>query len=129
MARAKPTLSKTEWTVMNVCWRLGTATARQIYEDYSSRQKRDYRTVKTLLDRIAVKGFLQMEKLGPLCLFTPAVSRRAALGSAIQEFVDVVLDNTLTPLFVHLAEQEELGDEELAVLQERFGLEKKDEHE
>jgi len=117
-------LSKSEWTIMNLCWRLGKATAKEIHEASLDRQEREYRTVKTLLDRIAVKGYLKVEKVGPVCLFKPVVSRRAALGTAIQEFFDVVLDNSLAPLFVHLAENEDLTDEEIEGLQKRFQQEK-----
>ncbi len=101
---------------MNLCWKRGRATARQIYEDSLARRRRDYRTVKTMLDRIAAKGYLKVEKLGPLCLYTPVVSRREATSRAIREFIDVVLDRTLAPLFLHLAEEEELDEEELAAL-------------
>ncbi len=109
-------LSKTEWKIMNHCWRLGQSTARQIYEASLEQEKREYRTVKTLLDRIAAKGYLAVEKLGPLCLFRPQVSQSAALRSAIQDFVEVVLDNSLAPLFVHLSDREQLSEKEMAAL-------------
>lgn len=109
-------LSKSEWKVMNICWKLGKATARQVYEQTLKDQQRDYRTVKTLLDRIAVKGYLRTEKLGPLVLFAPAVNRRKALSAAINEFVENVLDHSVAPLYLHLADQSELDEEEEAAL-------------
>ena len=112
-------LSRGEWRLMNLCWRLGRSTARQVYEASPELKKRDYRTVKTMLDRIAAKGYLTIDKLGPLSLYTPAVERRQAISDAIQDFVDVVLDRTLAPLFVHLASRRELelGDDELEALE------------
>ena len=101
---------------MNICWKLGKATARQVYEQTLKDQQRDYRTVKTLLDRIAVKGYLRTEKLGPLVLFTPAVDRRKALSAAINEFVENVLDHSVAPLYLHLADHSELDEEEAAAL-------------
>ena len=116
-------LSKSEWKVMNIRWRLGKATARQVYDETLKEQQRDYRTVKTLLDRIAVKGYLKTDKLGPLVLFAPAVARRRALSSAIGEFVENVLDHSVAPLYLHLADQGDLDEEEeraLRRLLERF---------
>ena len=113
----RPPLSKTEWRIMNHCWRLGKATARQVWERSLEQHDRDYQTVKTLLDRITAKGYLQVEKLGNLCLYTPTVERRAAAGEAVQEFVDVVLDKALAPIFVYLAEKEDLSQEELETLE------------
>lgn len=111
-------LSSTEWRIMNLCWRLGKSTARQIHEASLEERKRDYQTVKTLLDRIVKKGYLEMEKLGPLCLYTPAVERQAATTGAIDEFTETVLDRTLAPLFVHLAEREDLSEEDVRALRE-----------
>ncbi|MEM7350824.1 MAG: BlaI/MecI/CopY family transcriptional regulator [Acidobacteriota bacterium] len=111
-------LSRTEWTLMNICWRLGKSTARQVYDESSDRRDRDYQTVKTLLDRIAGKGYLKIEKLGPLCLYTPIVPRPAALATAIEDFTRTVLDNTLAPVFVHLADAGQLKEEELDSLRE-----------
>ena len=116
MAKDLPKLSKTEWTLMNHCWRLGRSTARQIYEASLETKKRDYRTVKTLLDRIAVKGYLSVEKLGPICLFKPVVKQSRVLPQAIDEFLATVLDNTLSPLFVHLTKQGKMSSEEIESL-------------
>lgn len=118
MAKEETKLSKSEWALMNLCWDMGRATAREIYEASLKIKKRDYQTVKTLLDRMAAKGFLKVEKQGPLCLFSPAVKRSKAVSSAIDEFIGTVLDNTLAPLFVHLAKERRLSDEELASLKE-----------
>jgi BlaI family penicillinase repressor len=111
-------LSPSEWKVMNVCWRLRKATARQIYEASSLHGKRDYQTVKTLLDRISGKGYLKMEKLGPLCLFTPTVSRTSAVAAAVEDFVSTVLDNSVAPLFQHLAKNETIDEREMEMLKE-----------
>lgn len=101
---------------MNHCWRLGQCTARQVWEKTLDERERDYQTVKTLLDRMVVKGYLEMEKLGPLCLFTPKVSRKEATSVAIRDFIDIVLDHSLDPLVAHLTDQRELSEDDLAAL-------------
>ena len=110
-------LSRAEWELMNICWRRGTVTARQVLEESATRRDRDYQTIKTLLDRITSKGYLRMEKLGPLCLYTPAVERRLAIGEAVRDFVDVVLERSAAPLMIQLAREEELTDEEVRELE------------
>jgi len=101
---------------MNLCWKLRKATARQIYEASLQRQERDYQTVKTMLDRIAVKGYLKMEKFGPLCIFSPAVTRASVVAGAVEDFVANVLDNSVAPLFQHLAKSETIDEQELEAL-------------
>jgi BlaI family penicillinase repressor len=111
-------LSPAEWKVMNICWRLRKATARQIYEESLDDQERDYQTVKTLLDRITGKGYLKMEKLGPLCIYSPTVSRTSIVAGAVEDFVATVLDNSVAPLYQHLAKNEDISEKELAVLRD-----------
>ena len=118
-------LSRTEWTIMQLCWRLGRATARQVHE--ASDGRRDYRTVKTLLDRIAGKGFLRIEKLGRLSLFVPAVTRQRALSEVVTDFVDDVLERSVTPLYLHLAERDDLSPAEVAFFRRRLETEEEEE--
>lgn len=118
MVKRSRKLSPAEWKVMNLCWKLRKATARQIYETSLQDQKRDYQTVKTLLDRITDKGYLKMEKLGPLCIYSPAVSRASVVAGAVEDFVETVLDNSVAPLYQHLAKNEEIPEEELEVLKD-----------
>ena len=123
----KRPLSRTEWTIMQICWRLGRATARQVHE--ASDRRRDYRTVKTLLDRIAAKGFLRIEKLGRLSLFVPAVTRQRALSEVITDFVDDVLERSVAPLYLHLAERDDLSPEEVAFFRRQLETQEEEEDE
>ena len=115
MPRRIPDLSKAEWLVMNECWRRGRSTARQIFEGAPAGKAWRYQTVKTMLDRLVVKGYLKREKLGPLCLFEPAIPRASAVSRSIDSFRDTVLGKTLAPLFAHIAPQT-LGEDEIASL-------------
>jgi predicted transcriptional regulator len=109
--------------MMQLCWTLGRATARQVHE--ASDGRRDYRTVKTLLDRIAGKGFLRVEKLGRLSLYIPTVRRQRALSEVVTEFVDNVLERSVTPLYLHLAERDDLTPEEVSFFRHQLEKEEK----
>jgi len=108
---------------MQHCWKLGRATARQIYE--ASDGSRDYRTIKTFLDRIAAKGFLRIEKLGRLSLYVPAVARQRAVSDVVARFVDKVLERSVTPLYLHLAERDDLSPEEIVFFRQQLEREEK----
>ncbi len=118
MPRQRPELSKSEWLVMNICWAQGKRTAREIYEKAVQKKEWEYQTVKTMLDRLAGKGYLKMEKLGPLCLFRPAVPRSRVVARTVNAFIDSVLDDSVAPLFANLAKGRKLSEEELASLKE-----------
>ncbi len=116
MTEKRSDLSRTEWTIMNICWEKGQVSARVIYEETLKEKKRGYQTVKTMLDRLVMKGYLDREKFGPIWLYNPAVPRPKVISMEIETFVSTVLDNTFAPLFAHLAEKEKLSGDEIEAL-------------
>ena len=118
MKEKKESLSKTEWSIMKICWEKGESTARTIYEESLKEKKREYSSVKTMLDRIVNKGYLKRKKFGPLWIYEPTVSRPKVLAQAIDNFVDTVLDNALTPLFTHFLKKEKLSPEDIEALEQ-----------
>ena len=113
----KSELSKTEWTIMNICWKKGKTSARDIYEASLKDRKRSYHTIKTMLDRLVKKNFLDREKFGPIWLYTPVVPRSKALRAELSTFVKTVLDNTFTPILSFLSEKQHLSDDEIDALE------------
>ena len=116
MKKIKRDLSRTEWSLMKICWDRGQTSAREIYEVTLREKTRGYQTVKTMLDRLVVKGYLEREKFGPIWLYSPAISRAQVIAREIDTFIDTVLDNTFAPLFARLAEKEKLSREEIEAL-------------
>ena len=116
MAEYLPDLSKNEWLIMKLCWKLNKATARQIFDNAVKARDWEYQTVKTMLDRLVDKGYLSVEKLGPLNLYEPAVKRTQVVRRAIDSFTDTVLDNAFAPLFAHIVKGKKLSREEFEQL-------------
>ena len=125
MAETNDKLSPTEWSIMNICWEKGETTAREIYDESLKEKQRGYQTVKTMLDRLAVKKYLERRRFGPLWLYKPARARAKVVAGAVERFVDTVLDNTFAPLVTHFAKKERLSDEELKALKELIEKHKK----
>ncbi|MBX7256030.1 MAG: BlaI/MecI/CopY family transcriptional regulator [Candidatus Hydrogenedentes bacterium] len=116
MAKELDDLTKAEWVVMKCCWRRGKCTAREVYDEVGPKKDWQYQTVKTMLDRLVQKGYLKLDKVGPICVFAPAVPQSKVAVRALDSFVSNVLDGTLAPLFAHLAKGPKLSDEEVATL-------------
>ena len=123
---SKKSLTKTEWSIMKICWEKGEVTARTIYDESLKEKTRGYQSVKTMLDRLVNKGYLNRKKFGPIWLYKPTVSRAKVLGSAIDSFVNTVLDNTFTPLLAHFAKKENLSHEEIEALKKLIKKKKED---
>jgi len=111
-----PELTKAEWLIMKCCWKKGKCTARDVYEEMLKQKAWRYQTVKTMLDRLVQKDYVKMSKIGPICLFEPAVSQTRVMGKALDTFVGTVLDGALAPVFAHLAKGGKLGQEDIESL-------------
>ena len=120
-------LTKAEWIIMKSCWHKGKTTARDVFDEIGAENHWQYQTVKTMLDRLVLKGYLKLDKIGPICLFEPAVSQTKVAVRALDAFVSNVLDGTLAPLFAHLAKKPKLSDEELATLKKLLEQHEEDE--
>ena len=116
MAESKKSLSRTEWSIMKICWEKGESTARMIYEESLKEKKRGYQSVKTMLDRLVLKGYLSRSMFGPIWLYKPVESRKKVLSKAIESFIDNVLDNTFAPLLTHFAKKKKLNPDEIEAL-------------
>lgn len=127
MAKELDELTKAEWVVMKCCWRKGKCTAREVYDEVGDAKGWQYQTVKTMLDRLVQKGYLKLDKVGPICLFAPAVSQSKVAVRALDTFVANVLDGTLAPVFAHLAKGPKLSDEEVATLKKLLEQHEEDE--
>ncbi len=67
-------LSKSEWEMMMICWRLGECTVHNVLEESLENTVRDYKTVLTFLFRMQGKGYLKAKKVGKTNYYTPAVA-------------------------------------------------------
>jgi BlaI family penicillinase repressor len=111
-------MTKTEWLFMNICWKKGKVSARVIYEDSLKQKRRAYPTVKTILDRLARKGYLIREKFGPIWLYEPVVSQKSMFVNEMDLFTMMVLDNSFTPVFNYIAQKRKLTADEIDSLKE-----------
>lgn len=86
-------LSRSEWEMMLLCWKLDRPSARQVHEAAAAGPRdRDYRTVLATLNNIAAKGFLRVDKQpGPRNIptnrYIPTLSWKAGLEDRIRDFL------------------------------------------
>lgn len=84
-------LSRSEWELMRICWRLRRTTVRHVLEEDLKAHKRDYRTILTFMSRMAKKGWLKVEKEGNTNYYTPAIAQKKAMTREIKRFLKEVV--------------------------------------
>ena len=109
-------LTEAEWDIMKVVWEKEPCAAGTVQETLAEGRDRAYSTVKTTMDRMVEKGFLQIERIRNLQLFRSCISEVDAKRGEFRKMLKRAFDGALTPMMQFLIEHEGLSKEEAAQL-------------
>jgi BlaI family penicillinase repressor len=118
-------LSRAEWKVMKIVWELEKAMAREVYTIAGQRYGWTPATVKTLLKRLADKGYVSTTPVGNGFIYRPARSALATLRSAADALITNAVEGATGPLLAHLVERMPLSEGDLDALQKLIDARKK----
>ena len=132
MARSKPIkkseqtelnaeLTEAEWIIMKVVWENEPCPAGTVQDALAKSKDWAYSTVKTTMDRMANKGFLEIQKIRNLQLFSSAISEIDAKRGEFRKMLKRAFDGALTPMMQFLIEHEGLSKAESAQLRKLAG--------
>ncbi len=127
MARSKPNknseqnkpnaeLTEAEWVIMKVVWENEPCAAGTVQEALANSKDWAYSTVKTTMDRMANKGFLKIQRIRNLQLFSSVISEVDAKRGEFRKMLKRAFDGALTPMMQFLIEHEGLSKAESAQL-------------
>ena len=83
-------ISSAEWEVMRVLWTKGETTSTEITKILSSKQDWSASTVKTLLGRLADKGYLTSRREGRTYLYQAVLNEEEANLTAFNEVLSKI---------------------------------------
>lgn len=109
-------LTEAEWEIMRVVWEKEPCAAGTVQEELARDRDRAYSTVKTTMDRMVEKGFLRIERIRNLQLFSSCVSEVEARRGEFRRMLKRAFDGALTPMVQFLIEHEGLSAEEASQL-------------
>jgi len=117
-SREKPAveLTQAEWEIMKVVWEKEPCAAGTVQEALAESRDWAYSTVKTTMDRMAEKGFLEIDKIRNLQLFRSCISEVDAKRGEFRKMLKRAFDGALTPMMQFLIEHEGLSKAESAQL-------------
>ncbi len=113
MKDKKPVLTGQELQIMKIVWQLGTATVREVYEEFLKSRKIAYTTVMSMMGILEQKGRLRKTQRDRAYVYSPTESKGEVVGNMVHEFVKRVFDGSAKPLLVHLAENKKISQKEL----------------
>jgi predicted transcriptional regulator len=126
MARTKSSqLTEAEQRIMDVLWKLGSATVSQIAEALPKNIDLAYNTVLTTARILEDKGYVRhvRSKEGRAFIYRPVVSRDEASRSAVRHLLARFFGNSPRALVLNLLEDETLNEKERERIRRLLGKE------
>jgi BlaI family penicillinase repressor len=106
-------LSGPQLEIMNVVWRLGEATVRDVYEDVRTRRPIAYTTVMTTMKTMEARGHLKKRTEGRAYVYAASEPRGRVLRRIVGDFIDRVFNGSAGPLLAHLVEERRLTEKDV----------------
>ena len=86
----EPRLSKAETRILELYWKLGTASVREVLDSLPQDERVAYTTVQTLVYRLEEKGALKkVKKIGNAQLFQPTLDQRQYRSRLVRDLLDL----------------------------------------
>lgn len=112
MPKKPKALTKAELRVMDVLWRLRSATVAQTVEALPP-PPAAYTTVLTILRILEQKGAVRRELQGRAHVYIPAIERDAIAGNAVADLVQSFFQNSKSALALRLIAESQPSRAEL----------------
>jgi predicted transcriptional regulator len=110
---ASPRLTKLELQIMEAFWDLGASSVRQVQEAFPAATRPAYTTIQTMVYRLEAKHAVRrLKKIGNAHIFEAAVSREAARGRLIDDFL-ALFGGKSQPVMAHLIEAGKITEDDI----------------
>ena len=121
MARSKSNqLTDGEQSIMEVLWKNGQATVREITDALSIEKQTAYTTVQTLCKILAEKGYADFRKEGKAFIYVPKITQKEARQSALTSMLNKFFGGSPKVLAQHLMQETDIDIDDLEALQRQI---------
>jgi BlaI family transcriptional regulator, penicillinase repressor len=110
MSKRIADVTDTEFSILAALWERGPVTVRDIVETLYGRHTPSlHATVKSLLDRLAHKGYVASDRRGFAHRYLAKVDRQTFVGQRLQQIADAHFGGSLAPMLLALVERSKLS--------------------
>lgn len=125
MSKPVVELTQAEWSVIKAVWENEPCTAPVIQEKLFKATQWTYSTVRTVMDRMVVKGVLAAKKEGKMTIYNSVVTQAQAQQGELLYALKNAFNGALTPMVQCLLENNDIDADELAKLEALIKARKK----
>lgn len=113
-ATPKPKPTAAELSILNVLWRRGSCTVREIHADCERQQAIGYTTVLKLLQIMTDKGLVQRDESERAHVYQPALKREETQGQIVGDLLDRVFGGSAAQLVLRALSERKTSKQEIA---------------
>ncbi|ENQ3105692.1 BlaI family transcriptional regulator, penicillinase repressor [Bacillus sp. 491mf] len=123
MEKNIPSISESEWEIMNVLWDKAPQTANDIILSLQESTDWKPKTIRTLLDRLVQKDVVGVNKNLRVYTFYPLYTQEEFQRAETKSFIKRIYGGTLKSMLAQFIQEDTLSDDEINEL--RFILDRK----
>ncbi|MFE3976884.1 MULTISPECIES: penicillinase repressor BlaI [unclassified Peribacillus] len=122
MEKNIPSISESEWEIMNVLWDKAPQTANDIIVSLQESTDWKPKTIRTLLDRLVQKDVVGVDKNLRIYTFYPLYTQEECQRAETESFINRIYGGALKSMLVQFIQEDALSDDDINEL--RFILNK-----
>jgi len=112
-------ISNTEMEIMQVVWTQGNPSVRDIVEAvYSQHSQSLHTTVKSLLERLSKKGFVECDRNDHVHRFRALIARETFVQSQVSKLADSMYSGNIAPVLLSMVEKVRLSKKDRETIEE-----------
>lgn len=113
MEKNIPSISESEWEIMNVLWDKAPQTANDIILSLQESTDWKPKTIRTLLDRLVQKDVVGVNKDQRVYTFYPLYTQEECQRAETESFIKRIYGGTMKSMLVQFIHEDTLSDDDI----------------
>jgi predicted transcriptional regulator len=122
----KYNLTPVELELMDILWKIGQGTVRDVMAHLSRGRNLAYTSVSTMLRILQQKKILAAKKLGRQHIYVPTLSKQTFAAHSVTKIIKQVFSGNSVDLVACLVDKNDISSEEIAAIQKLLHNKKKE---
>lgn len=114
----KADLSPAEFEIMEILWKKGHATVKEIQAELGKKRKLARTTISTFLTRMRDKQYVEAQEKNFAYEFRPLIDRNLLARMKLDDVVERILGGDIAPLAAYIVDNRNLTPEQLKCMEE-----------
>lgn len=116
--KEKKLLTEVELELMNILWRLGEGTVKQVLKELDDGRDLAYTSASTILRILEKKGFVKSRKEGRAHIYIPTYEKSEYEAVSLNHLVKNVFEDTPSTMVARLVDDNNISSQELKKIKE-----------